>query len=328
MTNDKLQTKILLGSTLKAIDRAKLDGTLELKGIKVANIVKKLKDNLITDDECKLKALDSLFTKLQNIYNLCYYRNKISNNLQNNMAVYTININAQPNQRPTVGDGSATIAYDTDLVFTRALLTTSLSPQYNDPEGDAASMFRVVSLPVRGLLTLNSIGVSPGDEIDFADIDAGLFVYESSNLVTTADTVFFDFNISDVGSNLFALTGGEFTINIQAQVNQPPSQLGDGTSTIEYGSNLTFTRALLTTMLTPAYVDPEGDAAQDLRVNTLPVRGNLQLNGTNISANQVISFTDIDAGLLIYVSDLSDTDGDQVTFNFSVSDVGSGQFIT
>ncbi len=328
MNSQLTQKKVVLGSTLKAINSAKRTGNLDLKAIKVANIIKKLRENVITDNPCVNRALDRLFTNVQRKYKLCNYRDKVINNLNTNMATYTINISAQINQSATFGDGASAIPYGTNLVFTRALLTTSLSPAYSDPEGDPALNFRVDTLPVDGTLNLNGVAVLTGQVISYSDIDAGLLVYNSSLVDTDGDIESFDFNIADAGSTNFATTGATYTITIQPQINQPPSQLGDGESTIAYGASLTFTRALLTTMLVPAYVDPEGDAAQNLRVNALPIRGTLELNGTPISAGQVISFLDIDASLLIYQPDLADTDGDQVTFDFSVSDVGSGQFIT
>lgn len=117
-----------------------------------------------------------------------------------------------------------------------------------------------------------------------------------------------------------------FTLNTNAYVNQPPSTVGDGSATTNYGATYTFTRADFTTNTTPAYADPEGDAAQNLRVLSLPTTGELQLNAVAVTINQVISFANIDSGLFTYVPDNATTTAYADTFNFEISDVGSGSY--
>src|SRR5690554_2168278 len=99
----------------------------------------------------------------------------------------------------------------------------------------------------------------------------------------------------------------EYIINVNAYVNQPPSSVGDGSSTINYGQTLVYTRAMLTSALAPAYTDPEGDPAGKLKILTLPIKGKLKLNGVDVILNQEIDFTDIDSSLFVYVPDNLDT---------------------
>ena len=118
-----------------------------------------------------------------------------------------------------------------------------------------------------------------------------------------------------------------YQININAQQNQPPSQVGDGLSELDYGDTLVFTKALLTTNLVPPYQDPEGDEPQSIRILAIPTDGELQLNGVAVINNQVISFSDIEAGLFTYVPDINIKISQGLNFQFEISDEGSGQFV-
>lgn len=120
---------------------------------------------------------------------------------------------------------------------------------------------------------------------------------------------------------------GTFTINSGAYVNQPPSAVGDYSISVANRAVTTLTLAMFTTLTTPAYSDPEGDAAQAVRIDTLPADGVLKLSGVNVTVGQIIPVADINAGNLVYESpnqDALDTD----TFNFSLSDIGSGMFVS
>ena len=117
-----------------------------------------------------------------------------------------------------------------------------------------------------------------------------------------------------------------FTINFQAYVNLPPSQVGNYTTTQANRSTLTITPAMFTTSTTPPYSDPENDAAQAVRIDTLPTNGAiLRLDGTAVTANQVIVMTDITANKLTLAGPTVDVLATCV-FTFSVRDVGSMQF--
>ena len=117
-----------------------------------------------------------------------------------------------------------------------------------------------------------------------------------------------------------------FTMTTSAYVNQPPSVVGDGAAVTNYGVTYTFTRADFTTDTTPAYSDPEGDAASNLRVLSLTSTGTLEYNNVSVTINQVISFADIDSGLFTYVPDNGTTSSYDDTFTFEISDVGSGNY--
>jgi len=118
-----------------------------------------------------------------------------------------------------------------------------------------------------------------------------------------------------------------FTITVDSYENLPASEVGDGIETTTYGTALAYTRAMFTTSTTPPYADPEGDAALNLKVTSLPNDGLLKLNGVNITINQIISFVDIDAGLFTYVPDNTNQAAYNAVFTFEIADAGSGTFV-
>ena len=119
----------------------------------------------------------------------------------------------------------------------------------------------------------------------------------------------------------------QFTNITEAYTNQAPTTVGDGTETTAYGNTIVYTRAMFTTNTTPPYSDPEGDAALNLKVITLPTIGTLQLNAVNVTLNQIISFADIDSGLFTYIPDNGTQVGYTDPFDFQIADAGSGIFV-
>jgi hypothetical protein len=244
------------------------------------------------------------------------------------MAIFTMNVAALVNLPPSIiGDNTINIPdADTDYVFTLDDFTTGTNPQYVDPEDDALEAVKITTLESSGDLLLSGAPVTLNQEISSADIVAGNLTYDAT---AGGDyTATFQFDISDVGSNTFSgLTPGIMTLEVAADANQPPSNVGDGSTNVPYGQTITFTRAMLTTETIPPYADPEGDDAFKLKILSLPLLGLLLINGTEVSVNQVILFSDIDLELLTYVPDLDDKDGDVQPFSFAIADEVSGIFV-
>jgi len=132
-------------------------------------------------------------------------------------------------------------------------------------------------------------------------------------------------DIGDIEDIINDYNMGLFTINSGAYVNQPPSAVGDYELTVANRAVTALTLAMFTTLTTPAFSDPEGDAPEAVRIDSLPIDGTLKLGITNVTVGQVILAADINAGNLTYESPNQDL-LDQDTFTFSVSDVGSGLF--
>lgn len=245
------------------------------------------------------------------------------------MATITISIAAAINQPPnSTGWGSAAMLYNALYVFTLEDFTTETIPPYADPEGDALENVKITVLPTLGSLLLSAVPVVANDNISSADLIAGNLTYQADVAVTAG---YFDadmmFTVSDVGSSTFTSPAYRFELTAEAQENQPPSAVGDGVMNLEYGETGVFTRAMFTTLATPPYADPEGDAALILKITGLPVLGEIQLNGVPVIVNQTITFANIDLGVLTYVPDLADTDGDMQGFTHQIADEGSGEFV-
>lgn len=138
----------------------------------------------------------------------------------------------------------------------------------------------------------------------------------------------FNFKISDNSQNKLYSNMAVVTININEYINLPPDSVGDLSLMMNHGATKVFTVADFTTNLIPQYHDPEGDAPSKLKVLSLPNSGFLKLNGVNVTINQEILFSSISSGLFIYLSDSSVTSEVNTSFDFAISDTGSGQFTT
>jgi hypothetical protein len=137
-----------------------------------------------------------------------FFNFKVSDNNQNKlyskMAKVTISIGAYTNLPPNqVGNLSVPLNHGATKTFTVADFTTGLVPPYQDPEGDAPSKLKILSLPASGTLKLSGTNVTVNQDIVFANIASGLFTYVSNSSTLTAVSAEFNFSISDAGSGLF-----------------------------------------------------------------------------------------------------------------------------
>lgn len=244
--------------------------------------------------------------------------------------LYTVTNVGIANGRPTqIGVNKVQVAHGATYVFTIDDFTTDTLPPYSDPEGDGMAYIKLLSgLIGPGLLQLNGVDVTVGQIISAGDISTGNLTFTSE--VTDPSEGYsssFDFDVADTGSNsLSGLSDGQMGIEVSAIVNLPPDVIGDITITVDHGDSYIFSSADFTSLTTPPYNDPEGDLPFEVKVIDLPGSGTLLYNGLPVSANQIISVSEIDAGYLAYHSDASNTSFHSTSFNFSVADAGSGSF--
>lgn len=125
--------------------------------------------------------------------------------------------------------------------------------------------------------------------------------------------------------NIFK-TMATVTINVAPAINMPPSQVGDLSISLAHGATKVFSAADFTTGLTPAYLDPEGDAPSKVKILTLPLSGILKLNEVPVSVGQEILFSAISSGIFAYQADSGNSAAINTEFTFAMSDVGSQQF--
>lgn len=194
-------------------------------------------------------------------------------------------------------------------------------------DGSKPDTVRIVTLPTRGVIQFDNTPITINFEFDITNIDR--LVYISTNKVSSIIESF-NFQISNNNLNKYFSNMATFTFNINAYVNLPPTSVGDNSVTINNASTYTFTVADFTTSTTPAYSDPEGDAAANLKVLTLPVDGTLQFNNIDVTINQVIPFKgniSITSGALKYIASQTNTAADIEDFAFEISDTGSNTFV-
>ena len=119
---------------------------------------------------------------------------------------------------------------------------------------------------------------------------------------------------------------GIFQVTFDAYINKPPLEVGDYSTTAGNRATLVLTPAMFTTLTVPAYSDPEGDAAQAVRIDSLATNGATLMLGSNpVTVGQIITMTTIAGGTLTLQGPNQDLIAVS-TFNFSVRDVGSMQF--
>lgn len=242
--------------------------------------------------------------------------------------IFTITNSGLQNGRPTaIGTNTISINNRATHVFTIANFTSETNPVYSDPENDPLAYIQVLSLPVLGSLKLSGIPVSVGDNISSGNLSLGNLTYDAPNQ-DEASLESFRFDVADAGSNSLSglVNDGIININAEAYENQPPSSVGSNAIAIAYADEYEFTEADFTTNTTPAYADPEGDAADQLKILSLPDTGELRLNGLALSVNSIVLFTEIASGYFTYAADSGQTSAYATTFNFSIADAGSGEF--
>ena len=88
--------------------------------------------------------------------------------------LYTITNSGSTNSRPTqIGANTVATTYGTSYVFTLADFTTETTPAYSDPEGDALSYIKVLTLPSQGELHVDDVAISAGALITVGTISTG-----------------------------------------------------------------------------------------------------------------------------------------------------------
>ena len=243
------------------------------------------------------------------------------------MGVITIDYTAKGNSAPSQsGWNSFTIAYSTAHTFTLADFTTDTTPAYADPEGDPLAAIKITSLPDTGTLTLSNSNVNVNDTVTSQQLIDGDLVYTPiTDLYGYLDSGM-EFTVSDTGSNTFTSKPFQIVFQVEDDINEAPSIVGNGEADIQVGDTYVFTRASLTSQLNPPYEDPENNPAENLRVVSLPTFGELTLNSKPLIEGSIVPFTDIDSGLFVYQNDSLTQEGALEGFEFEISDTGSGEY--
>ena len=145
-------------------------------------------------------------------------------------------------------------------------------------------------------VTMADIDGDGFDDIIVGDGDGGdtrVFINSSTSSSTPAPTI-------------------QVTVNAQ---NDAPAGASNSHTIPENGS-YQYTAADF------GFTDTDGDLLAAVVITTLPTNGLLQLNGANVTAGQVVTIADINAGLLDFVPDTEEFGTGYATWTFQVRDDG------
>lgn len=186
---------------------------------------------------------------------------------------------------------------------TTAISEDALSVSDTDTSPDSI-VFTVTSGPSHGQLELSSDPGTPVTQFTQADINAGLLQYVHDGSETTDDS--FSFTVTDGTTEL---ASDSFAIGI-TPVDDAPVQDTNGGATVDEGASVT----LSTLGASDVDTDP---SALTYTVTGGPSNGYLSLSTD--PGMEITSFTqaDLDAGLVQYTHDGSETTSDAFTFTLS-----------
>jgi predicted heme/steroid binding protein len=189
-----------------------------------------------------------------------------------------VNITITPvNDLPVVADIPKAGAEDATITFT-ALDFTS---KFTDVDGDALTKIKVVNLPANGLLKLNGVNITVGQEILLADLPNITFVPTANFNGSTT------FKWNGFDGTAYAAVDEDVNITI-TPVNDLPV-VADIPKTGLEDATLTFTALDFTSKFT----DADGNTLTKIKVINLPANGLLKLNGVNITVGQEIVLADL-----------------------------------
>lgn len=307
--NTTLLNNIIIESSSKIIDKAKYYGVLDTTNLA---FIESINEGLLEFDSLltltQKNDLEQLISRVQNqdpfICNYIASESVLSSNI---------------NTAPVITNSS--VSYDADFYD---FLATNFTTNFTDVDGDTALLLKIVTLPSHGTFTYNNVTVQVGDLIDLTTL--GTLRYTRTNTAESVDS--FTYKISDNNINKLFSNVGTFTININQAVNQAPDNVGDLTINLDSGATHTFTQANFTTETTPIFSDPEGDNPENVKITNITglSTGALKYNGTDVTVNQVIPYSGIGSGLLVYEADSATQTLYSDTFLFQISDDGSSTF--
>jgi large repetitive protein len=223
----------------------------------------------------------------------------------------TFTFNVTPVNDPPTG-ADKTISTNEDTAYTLAIADFGFS----DADGHTLTDVRIDVVPTKGTLKLDGVDVTAGTVVTAADITAGKLVFTPATNANGTGYANFDFSVKD-SSGEFDLAPNKITINVVA-VNDPPT---GADKTISTNEDTAYTLAIADF----GFSDLDGHTLTDVRIDTIPTKGTLKLNGVDITAVTVVTATDITAGKLVFTPAANANGTGYANFDFSVKD-SSGEF--
>jgi hypothetical protein len=224
------------------------------------------------------------------------------------------------NDAPAGADRTVATLEDTRYTFTAADFG------FTDPnDANALLAVRIASVPAAGGLTLAGVAVASGQLVSAASIAAGDLQFVPAANASGAAYASFTFQVRDDGGTGnggvdLDPTPKTITIDVTA-VNDSPVASNRSVTMLEDGA-YTFSAADFGFADPADAAGPGANALSAVRISTLPLAGTLACDFVPVTAGQLVSLADLNAGKLIYIPAANANGANYASFTFQVKDDG------
>ncbi|MEL7499693.1 MAG: tandem-95 repeat protein [Planctomycetota bacterium] len=198
---------------------------------------------------------------------------------------------------------------DTTLVVderTTETLTLSDFP-FSDVESSQLTSIRIDSVPGVNQLMLDGVAVTNGDTVSFSEIQSGKLTY--TDMEADESLVY---SVSD-GTDF---SGSTYTLTLQTN-NLPEPPVGQS-----FAVNINEDEPRAITLGDFPFSDPDGDQLNHIEIRSLPVDGELLLDGGTVTVGTLVTRQQLIDGDLVFTPDSNENGNAYSTFDFRVSDGG------
>ena len=175
------------------------------------------------------------------------------------------------------------------------------------PDSGSEITYTLTSVPTQGQLRNGATVLGLGSTFTQADIDASNIRYDHTDATDTDDS--FDFTIEDGLEDGVTSSSGTFNFRITHD-NLPTS----ASKTVNLNEDTSYT----VVEADFAFSDLDGEAFDGIRVASVPVAGQLLLDGVLVADNEIVSIADIRANKLVFVPAANEYGTGYASFEFKV----------
>ncbi|MEW6351091.1 MAG: DUF4347 domain-containing protein [Thermodesulfobacteriota bacterium] len=229
------------------------------------------------------------------------------------------------NDAPAGTDNTITMLEDGTYALTAADFGFTDPIDAGHPAPNNFAQVQIIQLETAGRLQLNGVDVTLNQIIDRADIGAGLLTFAPVADENGAGYANFQFAVIDDGGTAnggvnIDQTPNTMTFDVTA-VNDAPAGTDNTISMLEDGTYaLTAADFGFTDPIDAGHPAPNNFA--QVQIIQLETAGRLQLNGVDVTLNQIIDRADVDAGLLTFAPVADENGAGYANFRFAVIDDG------
>ena len=247
-----------------------------------------------------------IFTSPLNAHGKPYttFQFKVSDGTDESAAAYTMTIDVDgQHDAPTAANNTVTTREDVAYTFAVGDFN------FADVDGHLLASVKITTLETGGDLQLDGTDVTLDQVITKADINANKLIFTPASGETGDPYTTFQFTVNDG----ILESAAAYTMTIDVTANTAPTA-ANNTVTTDEDVAYTFEAGDFN------FSDTDGDALASVKITTLETEGDLELDGTDVALNQVITKADIDADKLIFTPDSGASGTGYATFGFKVND--------